>query len=172
MLLDVHHVKHALERGAHGGREDRRVVRLPVIIGRKPDRVEQRIDLELFLDDLVIGGECVRIGIDQDVARLAFDHPAQRFRDRGVVAGKADVGPDDSARVAQPLRPNVAGRYVRRPVALRFDMPSDRLVVRGRVERIQFRAEQGWERCLGRGRRSAGAQCQQSQHHTADRELL
>jgi len=150
MLLDVQHVKHAFERLAHFGREDRRVFRLAVVVRRKPDRIEQRVDLKLFLDDLVVVGKGVRVRIDQDVAGLTFDDAAQRLGDVGIVARKADVRPDGSARIAEPLGSNVSGGDVGGAVELFFTCVRS-FVVRRCVERIEFRAEQGWERCLGGG---------------------
>jgi hypothetical protein len=162
MLLGAERREDGLERAPHGRREDGRIAGRLVVIGREPDRVEERVDLEFSLDDLVVRRISVGVRVEQNIARFTLDDAAQRMRDALVVPGQADVRPYGRAGVAQPLGRDIAGRHVRRSVAFGDDVPVDRLVVRGREERIEFGTQRRWKAGLGRaGRRVQGRSDQQ-----------
>ena len=109
MLLVTQHRERTQERPIHLRREDRGIVRLDPILVREPDRVQQRVDFELSLDDLIIARKRIRVRVDQHVARLARDDAAQRFANPLIVGGFADVRLHHGAGIAQPFGFNVTG---------------------------------------------------------------
>jgi hypothetical protein len=139
MLLVSQRLQDALERPVDLGREDRIVPGpAPVPVG-EPDRIKQRIDLELALDDFIVGRERIRIRVDQNVASFAGDDAAQGFANPRVRRRLTDIRFHHGACVAQPFRFDVAGRDVGRPVALARRVAVERFVEGRKVDLLKFR---------------------------------
>src|SRR5579872_599281 len=103
MLFDAHDGEDPVECVALVLREDRRVAgSLPVVV-REPNRIHERIELELSLEDAVARRERVCVRVNQDISGLTSRDAAQLASHAVVALGFGYVRMRYRTCITQPF---------------------------------------------------------------------